>query len=129
MDRKIIITGVFLGMLAIAIGAFATHGLKPRISADAIITFETGARYQMYHALFLMLLGGISLVSNKIKRICFFLTVLGVVLFSGSIYLLATNTLTSFDFRSIALLTPLGGTLLILAWMLLLINLVKLKKK
>lgn len=129
MDRKILIAGTFFGLVAVVLGAFATHGLKPLLTPAAIGTFETGVRYQMYSALFLLLLGGYPIVSTKTKKICFYLTCFGIVLFSGSIFLLATNSLTSFDFKVIALLTPLGGSLLIFAWIVLLISFIKLKKK
>lgn len=129
MNRKLLISGAFFGMLAIILGAFATHGLKPMLTAESIMTFETGVKYQMYSALFLLILGGLPIASENVKTACFYLTTVGIILFSGSIYFLATNSLTSFDFRVIGLITPLGGSLLITAWLLLLISLIKLKKK
>jgi uncharacterized membrane protein YgdD (TMEM256/DUF423 family) len=129
MNRNILISGALFGLIAIVIGAFATHGLKPLLTSEAIVTFETGVRYQMYSAFFLLFLGGMPVTSEKVKRICFYLTVVGVVFFSGSIYFLATNSLTSFDFRTIALITPVGGSLMIFAWIVLLISFIKLKKK
>ena len=129
MNRNILISGAFFGAVAIIIGAFATHGLKPMLSADALYSFETGVKYQMYSALFLLLLGGLPMISEKVKKSCFYLTFFGIVFFSGSIYFLATNSLTSFDFKVIALITPIGGFLLIAAWILLLFSFLKLKKK
>ena len=116
MDRKIISTGAILGMTAIILGAFGAHALKKVLSIEELSTFETGVRYQMYHALFLMLIGIINELSQKAKKIIYNLVVFGVLLFSGSIYLLATNSLTSFDFKVIGFITPIGGLLLILAW-------------
>ncbi|GAB2760787.1 DUF423 domain-containing protein [Actinomadura fibrosa] len=129
MDRKVLISGALFGLIAIILGAFATHGLKSLLTADAILTFETGVKYQMYSALFLLFLGGIPVTSEKVKKICFYLTVVGVILFSGSIYFLATNSLTSFDFRTIGFITPIGGSLIIIAWIVLLISFIKLKNK
>lgn len=129
MNRKLLIAGAFFGMIGIIIGAFAAHGLKPLLTAENMLTFETGVKYQMYSALFLLVLGCLSEVSGKVKKICFYLTVIGILFFSGSIFLLATNSLSSFDFRVIALITPIGGTLLISAWIVLLISVIKLKKK
>lgn len=129
MNRSLLIAGGLFGVIAIILGAFAAHGLKPLLSLESMQTFETGVKYQMYNALFLLFLGGLPIASEKVKKICFYLTVFGVVFFSGSIYLLATNNLTSFDFRVIALVTPLGGSLMILAWIVLLISFFKLKKK
>jgi uncharacterized membrane protein YgdD (TMEM256/DUF423 family) len=129
MNKSLLIWGAIFGVIAIVLGAFAAHGLKPVLSVEKMQTFETGVRYQMYHALFLLFLGGLPVASEKVKRICFYLTLFGVFFFSGSIYLLATNSLTSFDFTVIALITPLGGLLMIFAWIVLLISFFKLKKK
>lgn len=129
MNRSLLIAGAFFGVVAIILGAFAAHGLKSLVSPENIQTFETGVRYQMYSALLLLFLGGSPVASEKVKTICFYLTIIGVLLFSGSIFLLATNSLTSFDFRVIALLTPVGGFLMILAWLVLLFSFFKLKKK
>ena len=116
MDKKIISTGAILGMIAIILGAFGAHALKKVLSMEELSTFETGVRYQMYHALFLIFIGIINELSQKTKKTIYNLVVFGVLLFSGSIYLLATNTLTSFDFKVIGFITPIGGLLLILAW-------------
>ena len=129
MNRNILISGAFFGAMAVILGAFASHGLKDLISPASILTFETGVSYQMYSALFLLLLGGVTLVSEKVKKICFYLTFLGTLFFSGSIYFLATNSLTSFDFKVIALITPVGGVLIISSWITLFVSFLKLKKK
>ena len=116
MDKKLIATGAIFGMIAIILGAFGAHALKKMLSMEELSTFETGVRYQMYHALFLIFIGIINELSQKAKKIIYNLVVFGVLLFSGSIYLLATNSLTSFDFKVIGFITPIGGLLLILAW-------------
>lgn len=116
MDKKTITAGAFLGMLAIILGAFGAHALKAVLSPEQLMTFETGVRYQMYHALFLLFIGTTGLLSQKIKKTIYYLVLVGVLFFSGSIYLLATNSLTSFDFRVIGFITPIGGFLLIVAW-------------
>ena len=122
MDRKIISTSAILGMIAIILGAFGAHALKKVLSIDQLATFETGVKYQMYHALFLLLIGILSDITQKTKKKIYYLTLFGVVLFSGSIYLLATKDLTSIDFKTIGFVTPIGGLLLILAWGTLLLN-------
>lgn len=129
MQRKFLISGALFGMIAVITGAFAAHGLKPLLSQEAITSFETGVRYQMYHALLMLILGSSNILPNKILKPIFYLLVLGVVLFSGSIYALATNNLSVINFKSIALITPLGGTLLILSWGLILRGFIKLKMK
>lgn len=127
MNKRILITASFIGFIAVIIGAFAAHGLKPKITVDAMRSFETGVRYQMYHALLLLFIGNTKLIPIKIKTIFFYLIIIGVLLFSGSIYLLATNALTGFNFKVIGFITPLGGLILIFAWLLLIINFFKLK--
>ena len=122
MDKKIISTGAFFGMIAIILGAFGAHALKKVLSIEALATFETGVKYQIYHALFLVLIGMLIGLSTKAKKIIYNLVVFGVIFFSGSIYLLATNSLTTFDFKIIGFATPIGGLLLILAWGVLLLN-------
>ena len=128
MNKTIFSTGVVFGVLAVVFGAFGAHGLVKLIDADALVTYETGVRYQMYHALFLLVLANTKFLEVQKKKTVFYSTVLGVVLFSFSIYLLAINSLTSFDFKKIALLTPLGGSLLILGWLVLGYRVVKGKK-
>ena len=127
MNKKIISTGALLGMIAIILGAFGAHALKKILTVEHLITFETGVRYQMYHALFLILIGMLTELSEKSKKIIYYLILSGVLLFSGSIYLLATNDLTSFDFKTIGFVTPIGGFLLILGWGLLFLNFLKRK--
>ena len=122
MDKKIISTGAILGMIAIILGAFGAHALKKVLSIEELSTFETGVRYQMYHAFFLLFIGMINDLSQKAKKTIYNLVLFGVLLFSGSIYLLAINSLTSFDFKVIGFITPIGGLLLILAWGILLFH-------
>jgi uncharacterized membrane protein YgdD (TMEM256/DUF423 family) len=124
MDKKIISTAAIFGILAIILGAFGAHALKNVLSVAQLSTFETGVRYQMYHALFLLFIGTITGLSQKNKKIIYYLTFFGVILFSGSIYLLATNGV---DFKVIGFLTPIGGVLLILAWSVFLIGVLKKK--
>lgn len=129
MNRNLLIVGALFGLIAIILGAFAAHGLKPLLSSESMMTFETGVKYQMYSGLFLLLLGSTNIAAEKVKKTCFYLTTFGVILFSGSIFLLSTNSLTSFDFRLIGFITPIGGSLMIFAWLVLLISFFKLKKK
>jgi len=127
MNKKILVTGAIVGIIGIVLGAFAAHGLEKLVDAEAIKSFETGVRYQIYHAFLLLILGGTSFITEKRKKVMFYLVVIGLIFFSGSIYGLATNDLSSFDFKSIAMITPVGGLLLILAWVVMLIDLLKSK--
>lgn len=128
MNRKFLITGAIFGLLAVILGAFAAHGLKNLISEEAIASFETGVRFQMYHAFLLLILGFFKIDEVKLKW-TYLLILFGTIFFSVSIYLLATNELSSFDFKKIALITPLGGTLLIASWAILVFKFSKLKRK
>jgi len=128
MDRRILITAAILGVLGIVLGAFAAHGLEQLISEKNQTTFETGVRYQMYHALLLLFIGNTTKVSRKTKALVFYLIVIGLIFFSGSIYGLATNDLSGFNFKSIALITPIGGLLLIASWVILLFDFIKMGK-
>jgi uncharacterized membrane protein YgdD (TMEM256/DUF423 family) len=104
------------GLMAVAMGAFAAHGLKDRLSADALGWVKTAAEYQMSHGLALLaiaLLGPGRIAGALRAAAAGFL--IGILLFSGSLYLLALT-----GWRGFALITPLGGTALLIAWALLL---------
>ena len=100
------------GALAVAVGAFAAHGLSERLSAQALATFETGARYHMYHAL-AMGLAAIGLRGRAATRSAG-LFLIGIVLFCGSLYLLALT-----GQRAFAFVTPVGGLAFLAGWILL----------
>lgn len=116
MNKTICLSGILFGMLSVIIGAFGAHGLEKVLDAEALQTFETGVKYQMYHALLLILVSVIPKISVKAKKTIFWLLLIGIIFFSFSIYFLATNDLTAFDFRTIGFVTPIGGSLLIAAW-------------
>ena len=128
MERKITSVGVLFGVLAIIFGAFGAHALKKLLSVDELSGFETGVKYQMYHALFLLFLGMNTLVSEKAKKTVFQLVIFGVLFFSGSIYLLTTKAITGIDFKFIGIVTPIGGAMLIAGWSVLLCNILKVKR-
>lgn len=128
MNRIILITAAVLGIIAISLGAFGAHGLKEVISVESQVTFETGVRYQMYHALMLLFVGGTTLLTQKSKRIISFLILFGILFFSGSIYGLATMDVTGINFKSIGFITPIGGLFLIISWVLMLIDFLKVRR-
>ena len=102
-------------MLSVIIGAFGAHSLQDLIS-DKMETFKTGVQYQMFHGLALILTGVLSKVFDLDASIAGYLFLIGIVLFSGSLYLLALANI------KISMITPIGGMLLISAWILLLIQ-------
>ena len=122
MDRKIIATAAFLGMTAIILGAFGAHALKNVIGISELTTFETGVKYQMYNALFLLFLGTSKDITNKAKKGIFYTIISGIFLFSVSLYFLAINRLLPFDFRPFGFVTPIGGLLLLVGWFWLFVN-------
>jgi uncharacterized membrane protein YgdD (TMEM256/DUF423 family) len=116
MEKKILLAACTLGFLAIIFGAFGAHALKKILSIEQLNSFETGVKYQMYHALFLLFIGTTQILTLKEKTIIFYLTLIGVLFFSGSIYVLTTNGLTGVKSKLIGPITPIGGLLLILSW-------------
>lgn len=116
MNKTILLTGIVFGVLSVILGAFGAHGLKQLVDVDAISTFETGVKYQMYHALFLMILGSNKQLPVAYKKLIYYFIVAGIFFFSFSIYFLALNSLTSFDFKSIGFVTPVGGLFFIFGW-------------
>lgn len=129
MNKTILITASLLGVLSIILGAFGAHALKELIPFESQQTFETGVRYQMYHAILLLFVGSTSLIRQKTKKIIYYLVLVGILFFSGSIYGLATNDLTTFNFKSIGFITPVGGLSLILAWSFMFISFLKISSK
>jgi len=116
MDRLFITLGALSGFVAVAAGAFGAHALRDRLSAAMLDTFQTGAQYQMYHALALVgvgiLLARFSSEGSPWLSAAGWLFVAGTVLFSGSLYLLALT-----DTRWLGAITPLGGVAFLLGWL------------
>ena len=105
--RLLAIAGL-LGALGVGLGAFAAHALGGRLSAGDLATFETAARYQMYHALALCIVG---LLAGRAARAAGWLFVWGTVVFSGSLYLMALT-----GERWLGAVTPVGGAAFIAGW-------------
>jgi uncharacterized membrane protein YgdD (TMEM256/DUF423 family) len=116
-DKKISVTASFLMALTIAIGAFGAHGLEKLVDAAAIASFETGVRYQMYHALALLVLGFATAVPASTRKWVFRFFIAGVILFSGSIYLLALKSTLPFSVSFLGPVTPIGGLMFIFGWL------------
>lgn len=123
-----IVSGLFFACFAVTIGAFAAHGLKPLLSIKEINNFETGVKYQFYHSFALILVGFLSFhIPSQVSKFkwagfCFFL---GILLFSGSLYLLSTQSIFNISIPLLGPITPLGGVLLILGWALSIIGVLK----
>ncbi|MCH9660104.1 MAG: DUF423 domain-containing protein [Bacteroidetes bacterium] len=117
MDKKIVITTAILGALTIGIGAFGAHGLKQLVSEEALATFETGVRYQLFHVVALLVLGMTTGISQATKKWVFRFFVLGMLLFSGSIYALSLAEVLPFSVKFLGPVTPIGGLLFMLGWL------------
>lgn len=105
--------GALLGMIGVAAGAFGAHALKARVEPDLLVVFETGARYQMYHALALIGLGLLaSRIDHTMLQIGGFSILLGTLVFSGSLYALVLT-----GNRALGAITPIGGAALIFGWL------------
>jgi uncharacterized membrane protein YgdD (TMEM256/DUF423 family) len=112
MDRIFMVLGAGAGLTAVALGAFAAHGLKSRLPADLFDVFEVGARYHMYHALALLgVAWAITRWPGTAMTAAGWLFVAGIVLFSGSLYTLAVTGV-----RVLGAITPLGGVCFIVGW-------------
>src|SRR5262245_31092434 len=105
MDRFFITLGSVAAFLAVALGAFAAHGLKALLTPDLLATFEVGVRYQMYHALALLAVGFAYLRwPGPLVVASGYLFVIGIVLFSGTLYALSLS-----EMRGLGAITPFGG--------------------
>jgi uncharacterized membrane protein YgdD (TMEM256/DUF423 family) len=115
MDKTFLLIGALAGFLAVAFGAFGAHALRARLSPEMLAVFETGARYQMYHALAIVLVALIlGRMDGWLVRTAGWMFTTGIVLFSGSLYALALTGVTTFG-----AVTPLGGLAFLIGWALL----------
>ena len=116
-DKKITVTAAFLAALTIGLGAFGAHGLEKLVDADALATFETGVRYQMYHSIALLVIGFATVIPANTRKWVFRFFIFGILFFSGSIYFLALKSILPFSVSFLGPITPIGGTLLIIGWL------------
>lgn len=116
MSKVIIMLAGINGFLAVSLGAFAAHGLRERLSPELLNTFQTGVQYHMYHALAMFGIGVMMMnfPATNLLRISAYLMLAGIVLFSGSLYLLSITGI-----RWLGAITPLGGVCFLAAWALL----------
>lgn len=127
LNKTILITGATLALIAVLFGAFGAHGLKKLVDESSVTSFNTGVRYQMYHAIVLIILGNMSTLNKAFQKRIFYFFIGGIALFSGSIYLLVIDEVLGISLSSIGFITPLGGFLLIFGWIFFIAALVKIK--
>ena len=119
MTKLFLMLGSLGGLLSVALGAFAAHGLKSKLSESLLHTFQTAVEYQFFHSLVLLVIG-ILLIhkpnANTFKNAGYFVFT-GILLFSGSLYFIALTSTTT-----LGIVTPIGGVFFIIGWLLLTIG-------
>lgn len=127
MHKTFLSLGALLGTIAVSLGAFGAHGLKQVVSPADVSVFQTGVQYQMYHTLALMLVAIVyDRLPNKWIMLAGYLFSLGVLFFSGSLYLItALKAAEKTVPVAVGVLTPLGGLLFISGWLCLLVGVFK----
>ena len=112
MDRTFLLLGAVAGFIGVALGAFGAHGLRARLSAEMLAVFETGVRYQMYHAFAILFVAlAAARFDGWLIRASGWMFVLGILLFSGSLYALALGGATR-----LGIITPFGGLAFLAGW-------------
>ena len=116
MNENAIIIGGIFGFSAILLGAFGAHLLKKKLNLQQLQSFETGVKYQMYHAIVLLILGFQLPVTSTIDNYIVYAFIIGTVLFSFSIYALVLLSANNKKLKFLGPITPLGGLFLALGW-------------
>ena len=120
--KSFIIIGASLSAIGVVFGAFGSHSLKTKLSPEQLIVYDTATRYLMYHALGILAFGLLAYnVPDSVVKLPGIIMLLGIFLFSGSLYLIALKGLTN-----LGIITPFGGTALIVSWILLAVNIYRL---
>lgn len=112
--KNYLVIAAILGSLSVIFGAFGAHALKEKLNPDSLQSYETGVRYLMYHVLVLLCINIFNGFSEKTKSKLSRILIAGMLLFSGSIFLISTGLIQA---KYIWFITPTGGFLLIIAWL------------
>jgi uncharacterized membrane protein YgdD (TMEM256/DUF423 family) len=116
MSQLALITGAIFGLLSVIFGAFGAHLLKKKLNQDQLQSFETGVKYQMYHAIVLLILGFQLNIAATINAYIIYAFIIGTFLFSFSIYGLVLSSAKNKKLKFLGPITPLGGLFLVLGW-------------
>ncbi|MGX9985429.1 DUF423 domain-containing protein [Soonwooa purpurea] len=116
MKTFTLIFGAFYGLLSVILGAFGAHAFKKILSVERLESFETGVRYQMYAAFFLLIVGYILKFETGSEKWISFLMIIGTFLFSFSIYFLSFQDYWGVNLKLLGPITPLGGLFMIISW-------------
>jgi uncharacterized membrane protein YgdD (TMEM256/DUF423 family) len=110
-ERPLVLTGAVLGFIAVALGAFAAHALEPKLSPEALDWWQTAVKYHLAHAAATVAMGALAAKSFPGARSAGWLFAMGVLLFSGSLYVMALT-----GARWLGMVTPAGGVLMLAGW-------------
>ena len=127
MKNFTLIIGAVYGLLSVILGAFGAHALKKVLSVEKLQSFETGVKYQMYSALFLLIVGYILKFESPSEKWISILMIAGTFLFSMSIYFLRFSEVWNTNLKFLGPITPIGGLLMIISWAMLTFYFVKTK--
>ena len=116
MNKRIILIGALFGITGVILGAFGAHGLEGKVSATSLDNWKTAVSYQFYHTFAILYLSTFSRAKNGLINFSFISFALGIILFSGSLYFLATREITQLSASFLGPITPLGGLFFILGW-------------
>lgn len=125
MKQIFLLIGILYGMLSVVFGALGSHALKKVISPGKLESFETGVRYQMYHAIVLLVIGMFFNISTFLEKLMGWFFVLGVFCFSFSIYALVFSEKLGYSKSFLIPITPIGGFFMIMGWILLVVNVIR----
>lgn len=117
--RLLMLFGAFGGLLSVVLGAFAAHGLRDRLAPEMLAVFQTGVQYQFYHSLALLVVGAMAMQGMSVPgmRCSALLFAAGIVIFSGSLYVLALSGI-----KWVGAITPIGGICFLAGWMALMLT-------
>ncbi|WP_018675093.1 DUF423 domain-containing protein [Riemerella columbina] len=125
MKTLTLVVGGVYGLTSVILGAFGAHALKKVLSVEKLASFETGVKYQMYSALFLILIGAVLKFDTSLEKWTSIMMMVGTFFFSVSIYFLSFQEVWGTSLKFLGPITPLGGLLMIISWALLIMVFVK----
>ncbi|MBS2212354.1 DUF423 domain-containing protein [Carboxylicivirga mesophila] len=125
MKQIVLVFGSIYGALSVTLGALGAHALKKVLTESQLQSFEVGVKYQMYHAIVLLVIGFFFTFETRLQQMMGWSFISGTFLFSFSIYFLSLSSLIGASLKVLGPVTPLGGLLMILGWCLLLIQIVR----
>ncbi len=121
-SQIILLSAAFFGALAIILGSFGAHALKKIFTTDQMQSFETGVKYQMYHSIVLLVIGLQLKFETNLEQVIAWCIVIGIILFSFSIYGLCISSAKGRKIKILGPITPLGGLFLLNGWVLLFVR-------